>query len=101
MAAAECWQAMYHKTARLVAASGSSSSWAALDTASIFAHLDVFVQRCHDLRDVCAAQLQFSAPADARPAFGGCYAPELSKRIADIQVLGVSLHTGFTRGKIN
>jgi dynein heavy chain len=82
MAAAECWQALYHKTARLVAA----SSWAPLDTASIFAHLDVFVQRCRDLHDVCAAQLQFSAPADARPAFGGCYAPELSKRIADIQV---------------
>ena len=86
MAAAEAWQAQYHKTAKHVAAVNNASSWAALDTASIFAHLDVFVQRCGNLRGVALAQLQFCPMDTSPPAFGGCYAPELSKRIADIQV---------------
>ena len=87
MAAAEGWQALYHKTAQRVAAAGGAPSWAMLDTASVFAHLDVFVQRCGDLRGVAMAQLQFCPRDAAPPAFGGCYAPELSKRIADMQVM--------------
>lgn len=39
---------------------------------------------CRDLHDVCMAQKQFAAREP--PPFGGSYAPELRKRIMDIQV---------------
>ena len=68
-----------------------------VDTVSLFAQVDAFVQRCRDLQEVCEGQVQFSrrdnvpesqirsGESTQFPAFGGSHSPETLKRLQDIE----------------
>ena len=85
------WKRIYKRTAAAVAAS-SSREWN-FDDASIFAQIDAFVQRCRDLLEVCAGQIQFANKNSATkgepgplPRFGGSNGQEITKALLEIQV---------------
>jgi dynein heavy chain len=59
------------------------------DTASIFAQIDAFVQRCRDLLEICEGQLQW-AGSHAKvvvplPVFGAARGPEVVKALQGIE----------------
>lgn len=90
------WRAQFDETVEAVAASPGGRAgaprctlWAQLDTTSIFAHVEAFMQRCADLNEVAEAQVQFSRKcipgSGARaplPAFGGLRGAELTRSLA-------------------
>ena len=63
------------------------------DTASIFAQVDAFVQRCRDLLEICEGQLQFARKGGAvsqtgkaeLPKFGGTRGSEIAKQLHEIE----------------
>jgi dynein heavy chain len=86
IAAGEAWKDAYVRTRAAVGkrhAKNPVMRWD-FETASIFAHIDAFVQRCKDLLEVCEAQVQF-APKLPLPVFGGSKGPEITKSFVDIQ----------------
>ena len=86
IAAGEAWRKAYERTRGAVNSrhvNNPPMRWD-FETASIFAHIDAFVQRCKDLIEVCEAQVQF-APKTALPVFGGTKGPEITKSFNDIQ----------------
>ena len=60
------------------------------DENTIFAQVQAFVRRCHDLLDVCNGQIQFARRSNGQqlplPRFGGTRGPEIYKSLVDIQV---------------
>ena len=58
----EAWRRAYNDTVEAISAHPGprKRTWAAFDVASIFAHVEGFVQRCRDLLDVCEGVQQFS-----------------------------------------
>ena len=68
-----------------------------VDTVSLFAQVDAFVQRCRDLQEVCEGQVQFSRRDNVPesqirsgeptefPAFGASHGPETLKGLQDIE----------------
>ena len=86
IAAGDAWKDAYVRTRAAVDkrhAKNAAMRWD-FETASIFAHIDAFVQRCKDLLEVCEAQVQF-APKNPLPIFGGTRGPEITKSFVDIQ----------------
>ena len=61
------------------------------DTASIFAQVDAFVQRCRDLLEICEGQLQFARRGNGigqgsqLPRFAGTRGPEIAKQLREIE----------------
>ena len=98
IAAGVSWKSLYASTAQAVSLR-SPKPWD-FDVSSIFAHIDAFLQRCHDLLDVCQAQRQF-APLDPLPMFGGTQGPETRKSILDIHESFAKLVKGLKSVKYN
>lgn len=66
------------------------------DPAVMHSHMDAFLQRCRDLREVCEVRLLFS-PGTPLPVFGGSRGPEVEKALLDIQASFAAL-LGQLRG---
>ncbi|BFI30788.1 dynein axonemal heavy chain [Marchantia polymorpha subsp. ruderalis] len=64
--------------------SGDTRKMADWGTKIIFAPIEAFLQRCHDMLEVCDAQSQFSHNLKL-PAFGGARGLELTKALTDSQ----------------
>ena len=93
IAAGEAWRSLYDTTEAAVAAhaerESTGRSWD-LDRSSIFAQIDAFVQRCHDLQEVCEGQTQFARKAAGGataelPVFGGSRGAEVTAQLLAIQ----------------
>lgn len=82
--AAAGWRAAYHEAAGRVSAALPARPWD-FSAASLFAHVDAFVQRCHDLQEVCAAQRQFGGMQALAPVLGGPKAPEVERAVGEVQ----------------
>ncbi|KAJ3335866.1 Dynein heavy chain 2, axonemal [Gonapodya sp. JEL0774] len=85
----EGWKSKYKETATHIS-KFSELPWD-LDSSSIFAQVDAFVQRCRDLLEVCEGQMQFARKLNGRdsipiPPFGGTHGPEVTKGFQDIQL---------------
>ncbi|CAM6114547.1 unnamed protein product [Calypogeia fissa] len=87
--ACEAWKRVYNTmtevSARMSPQSGGDArqltDWG---TKIIFAPIEAFLQRCHDMLEVCDAQKQFSRNLKL-PAFGGSRGLELTKSLTDSQ----------------
>ena len=59
-----------------------------LDKTTIFAQIDVFIQRCRDLIDICDCEVHFANYEDGEklplPIFGGQKGPEISRSLGEI-----------------
>ena len=66
----------------------SQTGWV-LDSSSIFAQIDAFVQRCKDLLEVCECQIHFARREEGNktdmPNFAGQRGPEIVKGLLDIE----------------
>ena len=91
------WRAAYDATVEAVAASPVAATprgavWAALDTASIFAPVEAFSQRCADLVAVCEAQVQFGRKSVAGsgdkaplPPLGGLRGTDIARSLQAVE----------------
>lgn len=83
--AAAAWEGAYREAAARVTAALPGRPWA-FDEASIFAHVEAFVQRCRDLQEVCAAQQQFALGCGQLAAvLGGPRASEAERAIGEVR----------------
>lgn len=82
--AAAGWRAAYSEAAARVSAALPSRPWD-FSAASLFAHVDAFVQRCQDLHEVCAAQRQFGNLQLLPPVVGGPRASEVERAVGEVQ----------------
>jgi dynein heavy chain len=88
------WKALYHKTSAHINKNKNryeGRTWK-IETASIFAQIDAFLQRCKDLIEVGESQMQFVRKSSETggdpgpvPKFGGTKATEVLEGIAYIQ----------------
>lgn len=94
----EAWHEIFDQTVRAIRKDPNCKDWAfATETPSthgIFAQIDAFVQRCHNLMEVCEGQLQFARKSlkgkteNGRaplPAFGGSRGSEIEKSLYEIE----------------
>lgn len=81
------WRACYDRTAHLINRRTKNKGWD-FNLNSIFAQVDAFVQRCHELKDICEGQLQFARKgADNQlPHFGGSRGPEIVNILEEIKL---------------
>ena len=93
------WRTLYDETVSAVLASPGGRAgtprcvlWSQLDTTSIFAQVEAFMQRCADLTEVAEAQVQFarkSVPGSGSraplPALGGLRGVELARSLSTIE----------------
>lgn len=74
----------YSEAADRVSAALPTCPWD-FSAASLFAHVDAFVQRCHDLQEVCAMQRQFGGTHMLTPVIGGPRAAEVERAVGEVQ----------------
>ncbi|KAI3385375.1 hypothetical protein SNEBB_009845 [Seison nebaliae] len=69
------WRIQYKKAAILHNRFSNGKNKWQLDETTIFAQMDAFLQRCHDLQEICDCQIHFARFADGErvppPQFGG------------------------------
>ncbi|KAJ4457121.1 putative Dynein heavy chain 2; axonemal [Paratrimastix pyriformis] len=80
--AIHAWARIYQQAADLAAANGAPFDF---DTATIFAHVNAFMQRCQEMQQVCSGQLQFGALAASRmPTFPGSHGVAIEQSFQEI-----------------
>ncbi|XP_065175861.1 dynein axonemal heavy chain 2-like isoform X2 [Sycon ciliatum] len=81
------WKKLYQNTSTLHR-KASSVRWL-LDESAIFAHVDAFVQRCNDLKEVCEGQRHFGrwgpAKRDQLPCFHGTNGPHIAHGLTEVE----------------
>jgi len=95
IACGDAWHDIYAQATRAIAADTSFPGKWEFDpsTHGIFAQIDAFKQRCHNLMEVCEGQLQFARKTKVLakgeraelPAFGGSRGSEIQKSLYEIE----------------
>lgn len=82
--AGEAWRAAYNQASERVQAAMPERPWA-FNQASIFAHVEAFMQRCHDLQELCAAQRQFGFGQRFVAVVSGSKAPGVARALGEVK----------------
>jgi len=78
------WQEIYDRQVAVINKYGTE--WK-IKSDSIFAQIEAFVQRCHDLKEICEGQIQFARKGSGivLPKFSGTKGPEIVAILEEIK----------------